>query len=64
MMSKNTKVPKKQPDCDFIDYCGDKAIGQVKYGSEIKNVCLYHAQELCEDSDEFGGIDDSLEMFV
>lgn len=53
-----------QPDCDFIDYCGDKAIGQVKYGSEIKNVCLYHAQELCEDADEEAEIDDSLEMFV
>lgn len=54
-----------QPDCDFIDYCGDKAVSQVKIGSEIKNLCFYHAREEFEDaSPEDIEIDESLEMFV
>lgn len=55
-----------KPDYDFINYCGDKAVGQIKYGSEIKNVCFYHAQELFQDVDdpEDIEIDDSLEMFI
>ncbi len=64
MKDSHTKVPKRQPDCDFIDYCGDKAVGQIRNGSEIKNVCFYHAQELMEDSDEPIEIDETLEMFV
>ena len=55
-----------QPDCDFIDYCGDKAVGQVKIGSKIQNVCVYHAQELADDlgiSEDEIEFDDTLEMF-
>ena len=49
------------PDCDFIDYCGDKAITQIKLGSKIRNVCFYHAREEFEDTDpEDIEIDDTL----
>lgn len=53
-----------KPDCDFINYCGDKAVAQIKIGNEIKNVCFYHAREEFEDASDDIEIDDSLEMFV
>lgn len=54
----------KQPDCDFMDYCGDKAVAQVKIGSKIHNLCWYHAREEFEDAGDDVEIDDTLEMFV
>jgi hypothetical protein len=64
-LSPSTSPSKRQPDCDFIDYCGDKAVAQIKIGSEIKNVCFYHAREEFEDaSPEDIEIDESLEMYI
>lgn len=60
-----TSHQKRQPDCDFIDYCGDKAVSQIKIGNEIHNLCFYHAREQFEDTcPEDIEIDESLEMFV
>ena len=55
---------KGKPDCDFMDYCGDKADAQVMIGNRILNLCFYHAREEFEDTDpEDIEIDDSLVMF-
>jgi hypothetical protein len=64
-MTSTISYPKHQPDCDYIDYCGDKAVSQVKIGSKIKNLCFYHAREEFEGvSKEDIEIDESLEIFV
>ena len=58
-------MPEK-PDCDFYNFCGEKATTQVEVQDEIKNVCELHANDFAEDVEEdelkeFGIIEDEYE---